>query len=59
MVKILRWKDGQPSNDKITPKEWQVYTKHLIETNLTQGKDKTMEKLREIKDQIQENNGFA
>jgi hypothetical protein len=65
VVKILCWKDGLSQQnvitltDKITPSEWKEYCEKMMSISVEAGKDKTAEKLRKIKEQIQKHNGFA
>ena len=57
VVKIIRCKEGQGGT--ITSKEWKMYSEHVLETHVTEGKEVTAKKLKEIKEQITKNNGFA
>lgn len=64
VVKILVWKDAKAGNeyihnqDKITIKEWASYCDRIIETNVVKGKEKTVERLRQIEKIIKRNGGF-
>lgn len=65
VVKILCWKDGLTQQnvitltDKITPGEWKEYCEKMMSISMEAGKDKTTEKLKNIKEMIQKHGGFA
>lgn len=65
VVKVISWKSGVPKSgsvskdDKITPKEWNIYKKKILETNLSISKDQVMRNLRQIQDTIKSFGGFA
>lgn len=65
VVKVIRWRDGLVASgslsatDKITHKEWLTYSRKLVQTNLTNGKQKVLDTLKETKQKIIDNGGFA
>jgi hypothetical protein len=64
VVKIICWRNGLKSGnanraDKVTPKEWAAYKKHLLTISKTESHDSVMGKLKEIQQLIQKNGGFA
>lgn len=65
VVKILCWKDGLTQQntittaDKITASEWRGYCERMMQISLEAGKDKTAEKLKQVKELIQKHGGFA
>lgn len=64
VVKILKWKDGilvvdtSDLVDKVTLTEWNTYCETTLNTNVVQGKEKTIKKLEETKKIIQQHGGF-
>lgn len=64
VVKIICWKDGLLEGgiikvtDKITPKEWGTYSKHMVKTNTTHGRKKVLSNLKVTKEIIQKHGGF-
>lgn len=64
VVKIISWKEGLLEGgsvkitDKVTSKEWNTYTKHLIKTNTSYTKQKVLSNLKETEDLIKQNGGF-
>ena len=64
VIKVLNWKDHLTGNNasnpknKISKKEWQLYSEGLIKNNITHGKEKTLERLEETRVVIQKNGGF-
>ena len=58
VVKVICWKDGLVK-DKITPREWTTYCQSMIKTNVSQGKQKVTENLKELQRIIKDHNGFA
>lgn len=64
VVKVIRWKEGTSERgsvklaDKITSKEWKAYSKKILSTNITLGKDRIMDNLREIEKMIMSHGGF-
>lgn len=64
VVKIISWKDGISNktfklNDKISPKEWEIYCERKMEINLIQGKDKVLKMLEDTKKIIKIHRGFS
>lgn len=63
-VKIMRWKDGNSLSSEIGPvsritsKEWNDYCEKIIAINVSNGKNATLEKLRELEEVIKHHNGF-
>lgn len=64
VVKVINWKDElldgriERLTDKISPKEWNIYCQHMIRTNVTYGRQKVLESLKETRKIIQEHGGF-
>ncbi len=64
VVKIINWKDGQNqgnslnANNKITAKEWDMYYKRMLKTNITYSKQRVLTTLEETRDKIQTHGGF-
>ncbi len=58
VVKVICWKDGL-LQDKITPKEWTTYCQSMIKTNVSVGKQKVMENLKQLQQIIKDRNGFT
>ncbi len=65
VVKIISWKTGIVDgatithDDKITPEEWQRYTKHLLTISKIDSVEKTKQKIADIEKAIKQNGGFA
>lgn len=65
VVKIISWKTGIVDgatithDDKITPEEWNKYTKHLLNISKTDSVEKTKQKIADIEKAIKSNGGFA
>lgn len=59
VVKILSWKDGSNSVEKITSKEWKTYCQHTLEKNVTYGKQRTQDELKKTKEIIESYDGFV
>jgi hypothetical protein len=64
VVKIISWKSGLqqgaaiiPSN-KITPKEWANYKKHIQKISKTLSSEEVNKKLKEAEAAIKKNGGF-
>lgn len=64
VVKVLTWKDNGTDKQtyktapKISTKEWSVYTKKVLSTNLTYGVEKVSRDLKELKKLIESRGGF-
>lgn len=64
VVKVISWKDGLTNggfvtySNKITTKEWNIYSKKIAKTNLTNGKQKVHIYLKETKELIKKYGGF-
>lgn len=59
VVKIIIWKDGvQKVSDKITPKEWSRYCQGILKANISVGKEKIKNSLKETQNIIRNNGGF-
>lgn len=64
VVKIILWKDSVSNSlsfrraEKITDKEWLTYCRRVSQTNLTYGKQKVLQNLKELKATIKSNGGF-
>lgn len=64
VVKIICWKDGLLAGgsvkftDKITAKEWSIYSNRIVKINTTYGKQKVVGTLKETKEKIKKNGGF-
>ncbi|MBI2011948.1 hypothetical protein HYS91_04220 [Candidatus Daviesbacteria bacterium] len=64
VTKIISWKSGLmdgasiKSENKITPKEWHTYKKHLTKISTSEGKDKVKNKIKETFRAIKEHGGF-
>lgn len=64
VVKIISWKDGSfdgravRSATKITPKEWGIYSKRMIQINTTYGRQKVVSNLKETREMIRKHGGF-
>jgi hypothetical protein len=64
VIKILSWKNGLTDlgminmTNKISSKEWNTYYQGMIKISVTIGKDKTVQKLEEIKKSISKHGGF-
>ncbi len=65
VVKIISWKDGQfeggftKATDQVTTKEWKDYSKRILKTNITYGRDMVLSNLKELKRLIKEHGGFV
>lgn len=65
VVKIIVWKDAARKNDssrlaeKITAKEWDAYSKGLLKTNVSYDKQRVLTQLKEVKEIIKSQGGFA
>ena len=64
VVKIIIWKSGKLdgtnllSTNKITPKEWSTYKKHMLEISKIDSIEKVKAKLEETRQDIKTNGGF-
>lgn len=64
VMKVISWKAGPlegaaiSKNDKITPEEWEAYSKHVHNT-YKEGKDLAKKKLEEAHAAISKNGGFT
>lgn len=58
MVKVLSWQDHLAA-PKITPKEWRTYYQRMVKINVTHGRQKVMQNLRELRQLIKNYNGFT
>jgi hypothetical protein len=64
VVKIINWKDGflgenvKRAHDKVTAKEWSLYSKGMTSSNTTYSKEKVSALLNETKAKIKEHGGF-
>lgn len=59
VVKIIRWKNGDTSTEKITDKEWKEYYSKTLEINVSSQKAKVLDTLKETYSIIQKLGGFA
>lgn len=64
VVKIILWKaeirsDVLAYKDKITLSEWKFYSKKMKKINELGGKNKILATLKETKEKIEKNYGFA
>lgn len=64
VVKIISWKSGLLEGgtvkqvNKISAREWRTYCEHSLRINVTYGKSKTQEDLKELKKIIHDFGGF-
>lgn len=63
VIKIILWKEtriNSTSNlmEKVTPKEWKTYCQKTLKTNITYGKIKVSENLKQTWQAISQNGGF-
>lgn len=64
VVKILSWKEGlsgsgvKISRDKISPKEWKLYSERILKNNVTYNKDRVLRDLKETQEKIAQFGGF-
>ncbi len=61
---MIVWKDGTVGKgvvgtfSKITPKEWRIYTKKILESVTDKARDKMKLRIRETLGKIKKNGGF-
>ncbi len=64
VVKVLSWRDGPTSTgvkilrDKITDKEWKLYSRRKLQTNITFNREQLLQELREMEQKIKSFGGF-
>ncbi len=64
VVKVIRWRDGLSEGgvlttaDKISAKEWGIYSRHTLKTNITYSRLRVLTNLREIREVIKQHGGF-
>lgn len=57
VVRIIKWKEGL-GGDKISTADWDTYCDRIIKISITNGKERTLENLRETQRIIQNRGGF-
>lgn len=63
VIKIILWREDQFTTisglrEKVTLKEWKTYCQQTLKTNVTYGKLKVNESLRQTWQEINKNGGF-
>ncbi len=64
VVKIISWRSGIldgaiiQKNNKVTPKEWEEYKKHLLRISKVESPERVKEKLNDTYESIKKRGGF-